>query len=379
MDISMREKSPSDADISNAAIAEAGGSSIADVVSSNDRKLITETMVKGATLKAKERFDAQEADGIIGLGGTTGTIMSTRVMGELRFAIPKVMLSSAAPIPGLCTRFFGSSDITMMYTVADVGGLNYFLKPLLASGAAAICGMAEAEPRRIFEDSKAESKGLIAMSELGGCEKCATHIKQYLTEKGWEIVGFMANGLGDRAMEDQIGKGIMDGVIDLAPGAVAEELFGGMRAAGPNRLENAGSSGIPQVIAPFGLNMFAPKKSRYKPEYQKRKRLEIDSLRAFVKLSSEELVKTAEVVAEKLNKSKGPVKFLVPLKGWSNIEREGLPFYDSEADSIFIQHLKKNLKPEIDVEEIDANLEDETFARAAALSFEQLYEKSSKE
>jgi uncharacterized protein (UPF0261 family) len=372
LDIGMGKESPQGVEISNGVVAEAGGMSISEVMASRDRKKITETIIRGATVTAKEIIATGKADAVIGVGGTTGTVMTTQIMRELPFAIPKLMISSAAPIPGLCTRFFGSADITMMYTVAEVGGLNYFIRPLLASGAAAICGMAKAEPRKIFEKEMNESKGLVAMSQLGGCEKCATYIKKYLSEKGWDVLGFMANGLGDRAMEDQISQGDINGVIDLTPGAVAEQLFGGTRKAGPHRLEAAGARGIPQIIAPFSLNMFMPSKKSYKPEYESRRKLDLDQHRTIVKLSPAELIQTARTVAEKLNKSKGPVKFMIPLRGWSNIEKEGLPFYDPEADAFFVGHLKEHLRDDIEIEEIDANLEDDAFALAVATSFEKL-------
>ena len=61
-----------------------------------------------------------------------------------------------------------------------------------------------------------------------------------LEQKGYQIIGFSAAGIGDRAMENMIAEGFFQGVIDLAPGGVGEHLFGFMRDAGPNRLETAG-------------------------------------------------------------------------------------------------------------------------------------------
>lgn len=106
---------------------------------------------------------------------------------------------------------------------------------------------------------------LIAMTHFGICEDCAVGIRTQLEEEGCQVIGFSAAGIGDRAMEEIIERqNIFDAVIDLAPGGVGEELLGFTRAAGPSRLEAAGRKGLPQVIAPCGVNWGSPRKRDYK-------------------------------------------------------------------------------------------------------------------
>jgi uncharacterized protein (UPF0261 family) len=150
---------------------------------------------------------------------------------------------------------------------------------------------------------------------------------------------------------------------------VGEELFGFSRAAGPTRLEAAGKMGIPQIIAPSGVNLGSPLKRKYKPEYDTRKRFDYDSSRTFLRLSKKEIIMVARVFAEKLNKAKGEVRFLIPLRGWSSLDREGSPLYDPEEDRIFVEELREHLKPEIEIKEIDANMDDLKFAKAVVSSF----------
>jgi uncharacterized protein (UPF0261 family) len=187
------------------------------------------------------------------------------------------------------------------------------------------------------------------------------------------VIGFSAAGVGDRAMEEMIEQqNIFSAVIDLAPGGVGEELLGFTRAAGPTRLEAAGKRGIPQIIAPCGVNFGTPAKRDYKPEYKQRKKYDYDAARTFIRLSKEEMIRVADAMAEKLNKSLGPVKVLIPLGGWSSLDRRGMDFYDEELDRTFLGELKKQLKKGIEIREVDADLEAPEFAKAIINAFEEL-------
>jgi len=204
----------------------------------------------------------------------------------------------------------------------------------------------------------------IAMSMLGPCDKCADGVQNALQESGYQVIGFHAAGICDRAMEEMISLEMFQGVIDLAPGGVGEHLFGFMRDSGPNRLESAGKVGIPQIISTCSVNHITPAKSKYTPEHMQRRKYDLDKLRSWLRISPEELKEVANAFAEKLNRALGPVRILIPLKGWSSADLPGNPTYDPEEDRIFIQVLREKLKPEIQVLEIDANMEDPEFAKA---------------
>jgi uncharacterized protein (UPF0261 family) len=174
-------------------------------------------------------------------------------------------------------------------------------------------------------------------------------------------------------MEEMIERqNIFGAVIDLAPGGVGEELLGFNRAAGPTRLEAAGERGIPQIIAPCGVNLGSPSKRDYKPEYKLRKKFDYDALRTFIRLSEEELLRVADTMAEKLNKAQGPVKVLIPLGGWSSVDRRGTDFYDGKLDRAFVDELKKKLKKDIEVREVDTDLDTPEFAQAIVGAFDEL-------
>jgi uncharacterized protein (UPF0261 family) len=143
-----------------------------------------------------------------------------------------------------------------------------------------------------------------------------------------------------------------------------------MRNAGPNRLETAGMAGIPQIVSTCSVNHITPAKSKYKPGYHERRKYDLDKFRTWIRISPDELKEVAGVFAEKLNKASGAVKVVIPANGWSSVDSPGNPTYDPAEDRVFVEELRKKLKPEIQIQEIDAHMEDPDFAKvvvAAAL------------
>ncbi|MEA2108085.1 MAG: Tm-1-like ATP-binding domain-containing protein [Pseudomonadota bacterium] len=362
MDISMAAHAVGNADISAAEVARSGGSTIEEINQSRERAKITAIMIKGAVAIAKELLEDKKIDGVIGLGGSTGSLMATDVMRALPFGVPKVMVSATAALPGLATRYIGTGDIMLFHSVIEIAGLSPLLKNVLERAAAAIAGMVQVDtPAKGTLQST--GKKAIAMSQFGICEGCASAVRIRLEAKNYDVISFSAAGVCDRAMEEMIAKGLFDAVIDLAPGGVGEYLMEGMRSAGPHRLEAAGKLGIPQIIAPSGVNLMSPRKSRYKPDYHKRKKFDLDKLRTFLRLNEEEIIQVAVEFARKLNQATGSVRVLLPLRGWSSIDGSESQIYEPETDYLFIENLKKNINNNLVViKTFDLNLEDEAFA-----------------
>jgi uncharacterized protein (UPF0261 family) len=365
LDMGLMGKAQGACDISREEVISAGGRSAAEVALIADRGKRMPVMIAGARQKVQELVSHGQLSGIISVGGTTGTRMGTSIMKSLAFGIPKLAVSSTASIPAFAATYMGTSDITLMHSVVEIAGLNAMIRNVLARAAGAICGMAESSVRVPVSFPRKGEKPLIAMTHFGPCEACAVNVRTQLEQKGYQVIGFSAAGIGDRAMEEIIEyQNIFGAVIDLAPGGVGEELLGFSRAAGPSRLEAAGNKGLPQVIAPCGVNFGSPLKRKYKPEYELRKKLEYDNARTFVRLSNEELIRVASAIADKLNKALGPVKVVIPLGGWSSVDKRGTDFYDGEADKVFTDTLKKRLKQTIEVREVGADLETAEFAGA---------------
>jgi uncharacterized protein (UPF0261 family) len=350
----------SGADIASGEVAKAGGAGLRPFASSRNRELDTATMVSGAVKIAHRLLRENSLHGILGIGGYSGSLMASEVMHTLPFGFPKILVSSAAAIPGLSTRFLQTSDILLFNSVVEIAGLTGLLKNVLDRAALALAGILQG---RVTEPSTARTKA-VAMTMLSPCEKCARAVRAGLEKRGYAVVGFHATGMGDRAMEAMISEGLFRGVIELAPGGVGEHLYGFMRDAGAHRLESAGRIGIPQIISTCGVNHITPRKSKYTREHDLRRRYDLDGLRTWLRMSPKELKDVAALFAWKLNQALGPVKVLIPLRGWSSVDSPGHPTYDPEEDGLFTAELGRTLRKDIDLLEIDANMEDPEFAEA---------------
>jgi uncharacterized protein (UPF0261 family) len=379
MDTNMGGEPAITPDISAEEVAKAGGGDIREIRASKKTGEVTPIMIKGASVKVKELLEAGQLDGVVSFGGASNTTIGTSVMKALPFGIPKFMVSSTASMPAYAARYIGTKDITMMHSVVDIAGLNDLSKAVLERAAGGICGMVEASTGAV---KPVTEKPIIAVTEFKFAEVCGHHMREYLEEKGYEVIPWHAQGVGDRVMEELIEEqGLFAGVIDLVPAGVSEELIGGNRAAGPTRLEAAGARGIPQVVAPCGFEMIScgplDRRDQGDPLWTSRRLAERkifipDAFRVQVRTSADELREIAQVVAGKLNKSKGPVKFLIPTQGWSALSVEGTDLYEPETDAAFAPALREHLRPDIEVEELDTHLNTPEFARAAVEALEEM-------
>jgi len=371
-------------DISAKEVAKAGGGNIEEMRKMKDTAKVSYIMVEGAIKKVKTLLEKGELDGIISFGGASNTTIATTIMKSLPFGIPKVMLSSMAAVPAYAGGYFGTKDITIIHSVIDVVGSNPLVKDVLERAAGAICGMVEMGRGLISLSRTAQKKDLIALTEFKFSEECCSHVRHLLDQKGFEVIPFHAQGISDRAMEELIEEDLFQGVMDIVPAGVSEELLGGNRAAGPKRLESAGGKGIPQLITPCGFDMLScgpmERGDRGDPLWvskgiKNRKLFIPDAFRVQARTTSQELREIAREVARKLNQSKGPVAMLIPLKGWSSLDKEGMPLYDPEADKVFVHELKVHLNPNIPLIELDLHLNTREFAEEAVNQFMKLYKR----
>ncbi|MEW6663721.1 MAG: Tm-1-like ATP-binding domain-containing protein [Thermodesulfobacteriota bacterium] len=355
-------------DISSEEVARAGGGNIQEIRTSRNTGAVTPVMIRGASLKVQQLLAEGRVGGIISFGGASNTTSATSVMKALPFGIPKLMVSSTASMPAYAAKYIGTKDITMMHSVVDISGINDLTKAVLDRAAGGICGMVAASDGAVKPTG---TSPLIALTTFKFAEECGQHCIERLEKRGYTVIPFHAQGIGDSAMEELIDQGLFQGVMDLVPAGVLEEILGGNRAAGPHRLEAAGRAGIPQVIAPSGFDMLScgPLGRRDKGDplwttlqLSKRKIFIPDEFRVQARTSAEELRNVAVLVAQKLNQAKGPVKFFIPTKGWSTLSVEGADLYEPETDAAFGPALRERLRPDAEVSEFDGVLNSPEFA-----------------
>ncbi|MBW2342125.1 MAG: Tm-1-like ATP-binding domain-containing protein, partial [Deltaproteobacteria bacterium] len=244
------------ADITCEELAQAGGITIGEIreMLARERDKATSTMAEGLGTKLVDLHQVGELEGVIAVGGMTGTFITLTAMKKLPFGVPKLLISSVTAIPAYGKRlaeYFGVRDITVMHSVVDTVGLNPLVRTLMVNGAGAICGMVEA-----YTPSRKEEKLSIAITEFGFCDKGAHYVRELL-EENYNIVSFHATGLGDKAAGDLVGQGLFEAFIDLVPAGFSEYLLGGNRAAGPDRLDAGCNQNIPYVLSPCGFDMIS--------------------------------------------------------------------------------------------------------------------------
>ncbi len=260
--------------------------------------------------------------------------------------------------------YVGSTDITMMYSVVDIAGINRLSERILSNAAAAIAGMARANAS--FQPS-ADTRPLVGATMFGVTTPCVTEARKRMEEYGYEVLVFHATGTGGQSMETLVNGGFLSGVLDITTTELADELVGGVLSAGPDRLEAAGKKGVPQVVSLGALDMVnfgpmetVPEKFRHRNLYKHNPTVTL------LRTTPEECAQLGKIIAQKLNMATGPVSLFVPLKGFSMIDTEGQPFYDPVADRMLIDNLTRELNDTVEVRELDMDINDPRFAHAMA-------------
>ncbi len=360
MDIGVVGEPGTQASISRAEIAKAGGSSLEKLLENPTREEAGPVMVKGSIDILLKKIAADQVHAILGLGGTQGTSSCCDVMQALPYGLPKVMVSTIAS--GDTSGFVGIKDITMMFSVSDILKLNPFTRKILANAAAAACGMAEVETKFLMEKG---DKPLIGLSNLGVLTSGAMEAIKYIEEKGYEVVVFHAVGSGGRAMEQMMKEGIIGAVFDYAMGEIADDIWSVLRAGGPERLTVAGKLGLPQVLCPGGaehLGILVPP-NKVPAEYKDHSYVFHSPVVFVPRLDSEEMVRVAESICQRLQYTKEKAYFLLPRGGVGRYSKVGGSLYDKQADDAFFNYLIENLPEAIEVVDCDEYVEDPAFVR----------------
>ncbi|MFN8512885.1 MAG: Tm-1-like ATP-binding domain-containing protein [Chloroflexia bacterium] len=350
------------AEVGRDEVARAGGDDIEALRTSGDKARAMAAMTRGAAVVAARLHAEGRIAGIIGLGGSAGTTIGTSAMRALPIGVPKLVLSTVAA--GDTRPYVGTKDVTMMYSVVDVAGLNGISTPILANAAGAIVGMVEGLAEAGIAPQ--EAKPLLAASMFGNTTTCVDRARGTLEGRGYEVLVFHATGAGGQTMESLIADGFIKGVFDITTTEWADELTGGVFAAGPHRLEAAARAGVPQVVAPGCLDMANFGGPETVPEkYRGRKLYEWNPTVTLMRTNVAENAELGRILAEKVNLSSAPVTVFLPLRGVSQLDSPGGEFWWPEADRALYDAIKRHLRPDIPVVELDLNINDPAFADAA--------------
>jgi len=347
------------ADISREEVFQLAGTSLAAMRDRNDRGEAVKTAAKGVTRLITELHARGEVAGVLGLGGSAGTIIGTSAMRALPVGIPKVMVSTLAS--GTVRQFVGDKDIMMINSIVDILGLNRISRPILSNAARAVAGMV-ALPAK---PSDASDRPLVALTMFGVTTKCVMRAKEQIEKAGYETLVFHATGNGGQAMETLIAEGLIAGVLDLTTTELADEACGGFLTAGPERLTAAGKAGVPQVVSVGALDMvnfYAP--DTVPAKYKGRKLYPHNPVVTLMRTTPEENARIGADLGAKVAAAKGPKSILLPKKGLSAIDAAGQPFDDPEARQALYGAIRDHAKG-VEIVELDHHINDPEFADAA--------------
>jgi uncharacterized protein (UPF0261 family) len=359
VDFSVLGDPPFQPDITHDEVARAGGSNIAELRASKDKTKAMQVMAAGLTKVVTDLYESGRLGGILGMAGSGGTSLATAAMRELPVGVPKVMASTVGG--GDVSAYVGTKDITMMPSVVDVAGINSISRRIYANAAGAIAGMVSQEL-----PEAAETKPLITASMFGNTTECVNHARAALEAKGYEVLVFHATGTGGKTMESLIASGYITANLDITTTELADEVCGGVLSAGPDRLMASARAGIPALLVPGCVDMCNFWAIDTVPEkYHNRNLYEWNPNVTLMRTNVEENVTMGKMIARAANESQGLVAILLPLKGVSQLDSLGGPYWDPEADGACFQTIKDNLKPGIPVIEMDANINDPEFADKA--------------
>jgi len=346
-------------DVPREAVVAAAGIDLAALVARRDRGEAVAAMSKGAPILLAQLAAEKKIDGVISLGGGGGTAIATAAMRALPIGFPKVMVSTLAS--GNTAQYVGVKDIVMFPSIVDVAGLNRISRQILSRAAGAICGMVEAAI------PAASDRPIIVASQFGNTTACVDHARKLLEKQGYEVLVFHATGVGGRTMESLIESGMVAGVLDITTTEWADELVGGFLGAGPARLEAAARGGVPAIVTPGCLDMV----NFYGPDtvpakFQGRNFYPHNPQVTLMRTTPEECQRLGQVLAEKLNLSRGPVSLLLPTQAISVISAPGQKFHDPQADQALFSALRSSLRKDIPVIELSCAINDPVFAEACA-------------
>ncbi|MGQ3330188.1 Tm-1-like ATP-binding domain-containing protein [Halorubrum sp. FL23] len=359
-----------DPDVGAAEVAAAADTDLETLREAGDRGKAVEAMGDGAAAIVTRAHEEGRLDGVLGLGGSGNTSMATAAMRALPVGVPKLMVSTVAS--GDTEPYVGYADIAMMYSVADIEGLNQLSRTVIANAALAMVGMVDRDP-----DVETAGKPTIGLTMFGVTTPCVQTAREWLEDQGYETIVFHATGTGGRAMEALIEEGVIDGVLDVTTTEWADELVGGVLSAGPERLDAAGEAGIPQVVSTGALDMvnFGPKSS-VPDEFGDRLFHVHNPQVTLMRTTPEENAELGRIIAEKLNAATGPTTLALPLAGVSMLDTPGEPFHDPEADAALFDALREHVNENVEVMEIDVGINDDEFAIALAKQMDRYMEES---
>lgn len=376
VDLSLRPYSNGGAVVTGGELAQRGGSSW-EALAKLDRGQAGEIMVTGGIQVLLERFNAGKLSGVIGVGGANGSSMACSLMRALPPTFPKVMVTPVAATAAV-QWYVAESDIVMFPSIGDIS-MNRITCAIMENAAVAVASMSRSWEER--NQTRTPRPPLVGVSSFGGTAGCVDRVVERLEGEGYEVILFHASGPGGRALESLAKRGELAGVIDVTTHELTDLLVDGVYSAGEGRLQSAGEAGLPQVVVPGALDHSNFWTGMIPEKFKDRRFIQYNQQNVLMRTNAEEFEALGQLVGERLNAAQGPVRVLIPTKGYSEHTKREMqdlegevsePWMQPETDQVFVDSLKKNLESER-VEELALHINDTAFADACVDAFLELH------
>jgi uncharacterized protein (UPF0261 family)/ABC-type branched-subunit amino acid transport system ATPase component len=312
--------------------------------------------------------------GVISAGGSGGASLVAPAMRALPIGLPKLIISSVAS--GDVAPYVGPADITMMYSVTDVQGLNSISRQVLANGANALVGMVKARLDARGENVREVSAGLpaVGLTMFGVTTPAVQQIAAAL-RADYECLVFHATGIGGRSMEKLVDSGLLAGAIDITTTEVCDLLMGGVFPATEDRFGAIVRTRIPYVGSVGALDMVNFGSPETIPERYRGRKLHVHNPQVtLMRTTAEENERMGRWIGERLNAMDGPVRFFLPEGGVSALDAPGQPFRDLDADAALFRALDQTVRQTSNRQliRLKCNINEPEFAAAIVTAFRSL-------
>lgn len=146
-DAAGRSRAPPDNGGTGDRVAAAGGADLAALRADGDRGAAMTAMGRGAAAVVTELHAQGRLDAVLSAAGSGNSSIAAAAMAALPIGVPKLLVSTMAS--GDVSPYVGAKDVTIMYSVVDVAGVNGISRTILGNAAAAAAAMAGAHRARI--------------------------------------------------------------------------------------------------------------------------------------------------------------------------------------------------------------------------------------
>jgi uncharacterized protein (UPF0261 family)/ABC-type branched-subunit amino acid transport system ATPase component len=317
--------------------------------------------------------------GVISAGGSGGASLVAPGMRALPIGVPKLIVSSVAS--GDVAPYVGPVDITMMYSVTDVQGLNSISRQVLANGANALVGMVKARHDDRAANAREPSTNLqgVGLTMFGVTTPAVQNVAAALRDD-YECLVFHATGVGGRSMEKLVDSGLLSGVIDLTTTEVCDLLMGGVFPATEDRFGAIARTRVPYIGSVGALDMVNFGAPDTIPERYRGRKLHVHNPQVtLMRTTAEENERMGRWIGERLNAMDGPVRFFLPEGGVSALDAPGQPFWDPDADAALFRALDQTVRQTSNRQlvRLKRNINEPEFAAAIVAAFRSIVGRAS--